>query len=195
MTSTAAIGTTSPETLDTPQSDAAVDTPEGTEAEAEKPTIPEKYDATLPDGVEIDQAALGSFEPIARELGLSQEQFSKVLGWYQGEFMTTVAQASAERALEELKGHQTYGGPNLRSTVEANDVAVRHLHSVLPKADFDALYETLASPIGNMWQTSALLGVIASLVKEPRPTPPGEPGGVPKGKPALAEALGYADKY
>jgi hypothetical protein len=59
------------------------------EGEAEKPkteaksptapTVPEKYDIKLPEGVTLDPAELESFTPLAKELGLSNEQAQKVV--------------------------------------------------------------------------------------------------------------------
>ncbi|MFT9297947.1 MAG: hypothetical protein ABF542_07520 [Gluconobacter sp.] len=49
------------------------------DGEAEKPVgPPEKYEFTAPEGFEVDQDSLTGFEDMAREAGLSQEQFAKV---------------------------------------------------------------------------------------------------------------------
>ena len=44
----------------------------------EKPKAPEKYEFTPPEGMEIDKEALSSYEALAREHGLSQEQFDAI---------------------------------------------------------------------------------------------------------------------
>jgi len=60
---------------------------EGGEAEAAKPAdaeaakpegAPEKYEFTAPEGFDVDQDSLTGFEDMAREVGLTQEQFAKV---------------------------------------------------------------------------------------------------------------------
>jgi len=49
------------------------------DGEADKPSVPpEKYEFTAPEGFEVDQDSLTGFEDMAREAGLSQEQFAKV---------------------------------------------------------------------------------------------------------------------
>ena len=48
--------------------------------EAKKAEIPEKYEFVNPDGFqEIDKQALATFEPLAKELGLSNEQAQKLV--------------------------------------------------------------------------------------------------------------------
>lgn len=49
------------------------------EGESNKPPVaPEKYAFTPPEGFEVDQETLTGYEDLAREAGLSQEQFAKV---------------------------------------------------------------------------------------------------------------------
>lgn len=53
----------------------------------EKPDVPqgapENYaDFTMPEGIEIDKAALESFTPVAKELNLTQEQAQKLVDMY-----------------------------------------------------------------------------------------------------------------
>lgn len=44
----------------------------------DRPKAPEKYEFTPPEGMEIDKEALSSYEALAREHGLSQEQFDAI---------------------------------------------------------------------------------------------------------------------
>lgn len=44
----------------------------------DKPKVPEKYEFTPPEGMEIDKEALSSYEDLAREHGLSQQQFDAI---------------------------------------------------------------------------------------------------------------------
>ncbi len=51
---------------------------EQSEAPPEKPVVPEKYEFKAPDGFTADPETLGSYEGLAKEAGLTQEQFEKV---------------------------------------------------------------------------------------------------------------------
>lgn len=46
------------------------------------PGAPEKYAFTAPEGQELDTSALAQFEPVARELNLTQEQAQKLVDVY-----------------------------------------------------------------------------------------------------------------
>lgn len=46
--------------------------------QAEKPAVPEKYEIKAPEGMTIDESILEKFTPIAKELGLSNEQVQKL---------------------------------------------------------------------------------------------------------------------
>lgn len=48
------------------------------EAEPAKPTVPEKYEVTAPEGMPVDEAVLAEFTPIAKEIGLTNEQVQKL---------------------------------------------------------------------------------------------------------------------
>lgn len=61
----------------TESAESATESKDSTEAKAE--AVPEKYEFTMPDGVEMDSEMLAEFEPIAKELGLSQEKAQKLV--------------------------------------------------------------------------------------------------------------------
>jgi len=57
-----------------------------TEEAAAAPVVPEKYEAfKLPEGTELDATALAEFEPIAKELGMTQEGAQRVVDLYAGQ--------------------------------------------------------------------------------------------------------------
>lgn len=92
-TTTAPLLGTPPEKTET--TDAAktgeVQTPE----KDAKPTgAPEKYEFVAPEGMTLDETAVGKFEPIARELNLTQEQANKLVALH------------AEQAAEGQKAHE-----------------------------------------------------------------------------------------
>jgi hypothetical protein len=69
---------------------------------------PEKYEAfALPDGVTADQGMVEAFTPVARELGLSQEQAQKLVTLYATQTaakMTAAEQAQARAVQEQRAG-------------------------------------------------------------------------------------------
>jgi len=96
------------------------DKPEGggEKGDEAKAGAPEKYEFTAPEGFEgaLDQAALESFEPVARELGLSQEQADKLVKLHadsiqQGAKQQREAHATQVEAWQnELKNDPEFGG-------------------------------------------------------------------------------------
>lgn len=57
---------------------------------------PEKYEFSAPEGTELDKAAVEQFEPIARELNLSQEQAQKLVDLYGSKVMPQLMKQQAE---------------------------------------------------------------------------------------------------
>ena len=58
---------------------------EQAEENSEKPKVevPEEYaDFTMPEGIEVDKSLTEGFKPIAKELGLTQEQAQKLVDYY-----------------------------------------------------------------------------------------------------------------
>lgn len=52
---------------------------------------PEKYEFTAGEGQELDKEAVAAFEPLARELGLSNEQAQKIVDMYGSAIMPQIA--------------------------------------------------------------------------------------------------------
>lgn len=50
-----------------------------TQTETSEKVVPEKYEFTLPEGVELDSEILAEFEPLAKEFGLTKEQAQKLV--------------------------------------------------------------------------------------------------------------------
>jgi hypothetical protein len=59
-------------------------------------TVPEKYAFKMPEGVVLDETTLGIFEPIFKELGLSQEGATKLVEAY-----IPLIQSSADKVRDE----------------------------------------------------------------------------------------------
>lgn len=104
---------TPPTDEQTPKSDAKV---EG---------APEKYEFTFPEGVALDQELASNFEPIARELNLSNAQAQKLADLYLAH-STKSAEQQAARWTETVKGWEStvkadkeVGGEKLESSLVA----------------------------------------------------------------------------
>ena len=68
----------------------------------ERGEVPEKYELTLPEDMELDQDTLDLFSPIFKELGLSNEDAQKLVEVY-APLMENQNERFAERAKQEFK--------------------------------------------------------------------------------------------
>ena len=96
-----------------------------------KPGAPEKYEFKAPDGMDLDTEAVAAFEPLARELNLSQEAAQKLVDIYASR-MSAFASAQQEQALQQRQGWEAavrsdkdLGGQNLESTLNAGKQALK----------------------------------------------------------------------
>lgn len=86
-----------------------------------KPAAPEKYEFTPPEGQELDANALAVFEPIAKELGLSQEQAQKLVDIYP-QIQQQQAEAWSKQVAdwgEQVKADKEIGGDKFNASVGA----------------------------------------------------------------------------
>lgn len=90
------------------------------EKKDEKPVVPEKYEFKAPEGVEqLDPQALAVFEPIAKELGLSQEQAQKLVDIYP-QIQQQQAEAWSKQVTDwgdQVKADKEIGGDKLTASV------------------------------------------------------------------------------
>ena len=98
--------------------------PTGDKPEPEaKAEIPEKYEFTAPEGTELDSKAVELFEPVARELGLSNDQAQKLAGlWPQLQEQMQQRQAESwgqqvEKWAADTKADKEIGGEKLTVSV------------------------------------------------------------------------------
>ena len=117
---------------------------------------PEKYEFKPAEGQELDSAALEQFEPIARELNLSNEQAQKMVDLYGTKILPMVQQQQAEawqktteQWAADVKADKEIGGANLTSNIS---VAQRAL-------------DTFGSPKLKEYLTASGLGNHPELVK------------------------------
>ncbi|CVA10454.1 Uncharacterised protein [Serratia marcescens] len=87
----------------------------------DKPAAPEKYEFSAPEGQELDANALAVFEPIAKELGLSQEQAQKLVDIYP-QIQQQQAEAWSKQVAdwgEQVKADKEIGGDKFNASVGA----------------------------------------------------------------------------
>jgi hypothetical protein len=88
-----------------------------------EPSVPEKYELTAPEGTELDSKAVELFEPVARELGLSNDQAQKLAGlWPQLQEQMQNRQAESwgqqvEQWAADTKADKEIGGDKLTVSV------------------------------------------------------------------------------
>lgn len=144
-------------------------------------TVPEEYAFEVPDDLkeivkdENVAAMLKEFGPTAKELGLSQDQFQKLV-----EFDARRAQAATEEGAlsyhqrvqdwgQQVKDDQTFGGPNLDQNLKLAELG-------LEKLGTSGLRQLLKPPsadnpegmgLGNHPEILRLLRNVGKLYKEP----------------------------
>jgi len=105
------------------------ETKEETKAESK---VPEAYDLKAPEGAGLDAEGLKSFEPIFKEVGLSQEQAQKLVNLYGEKQASFVAEQKGiwekqqSTWIDEFKSDKAFGGANTDASVQAAEKAWRH---------------------------------------------------------------------
>ena len=102
------------------------------DADAAKPAgAPEKYtDFVLPEGVKLDEAALGEFSPVAKELNLTQDQAQKLVDLQiaaikrNGESQIAQFAQQVKDWGEAAKSDKEYGGEKFDASVTSARLAV-----------------------------------------------------------------------
>lgn len=97
-------------------------------AEAKTNEVPETYEAyKLPDGVQVDEALLGEFNTVAKELGLTQAQAQKLVDLQaktaaagetgREEFLAQALKTQSDTWVNEIKNDPELGGAKFDATV------------------------------------------------------------------------------
>lgn len=95
------------------------------EAKAEAPVVPEKYEFKLPEGYALDEALVGEFTPIAKELELSNDKAQKLVEFYTKAEEARAAKAEKEHSemvsqwVKNAKADPEIGGANLDATIKS----------------------------------------------------------------------------
>ena len=120
---------TTPVNGDGTQETSQPETKEETKAESK---VPEAYDLKAPDGAGLDAEGLKAFEPIFKEVGLSQEQAQKLVNLYgekQASFVEEqkgIWEKQQSTWIDEFKSDKAFGGANTDASVQAAEKAWRH---------------------------------------------------------------------
>lgn len=125
----------------TESAESATESKDSTEAKAE--AVPEKYEFTMPEGVEADSEMLAEFEPIAKELGLSQEKAQKLVDIQIKSLQKSIQRMQAdheiqqEEAFKEMttqwataaKADSEYGGAKFNENLSVAQKALKQFAS------------------------------------------------------------------
>lgn len=98
---------------------------ENKDGQQDKPSVPEAYDFKAPEGGELDTQLVESFTPLAKELGLSNEQAQKVVDLVP-QLQQRIAEQQAEAWgkqvqdwAEAVKADKEIGGDNFQGSLVA----------------------------------------------------------------------------
>ncbi|MFY9350528.1 MAG: hypothetical protein WBL20_16895 [Sphingobium sp.] len=117
---------------------------------------PEKYQFDLGEGVNLDQEAFDLVEPILREMDLSQDAASKIVGAYAGKVLPLLQQRAEQQATaagEELRSDwakltmsdKEVGGTKLE---ESKAMAARAMARLLPQGEEGQRFRTFLNESG-----------------------------------------------
>lgn len=103
-----------------------------TAAEGDKPEgAPESYEFKAPEGVVFDDAVIGEFSTVAKELGLSQDAAQKIVERLTPKLAERTAQAQAEAVtryrtelVSQVKADKEIGGDKLNERLAVADKAL-----------------------------------------------------------------------
>jgi hypothetical protein len=150
------------------------DKPEGDEADKDKPQgAPEKYEFTAPEGVTLDAEAVAEFEPVAKELNLSNEQAQKLV-----ELQTKLVhkqQEAWDRQVEtwvtEINADKEIGGQAVKQSITHAQRALTQFGTPELKAALDA------TKMGNHPELVRVFARIGKAMAEDTFVPADKPAG------------------
>lgn len=98
--------------------------------EAKTDGPPEKYEFTMPEGVELDAALAEQVEPVFRDIGLSQDQANKLTSAF-AEYRVSEAQRQSEAYAQQVedwgkaaRDDKEYGGTNFGESAKMAQQAI-----------------------------------------------------------------------
>lgn len=147
---------------------------------------PEKYEFALPEGVTLDEGAYQAFEPVFRELGLSNAQAQRLAEKFL-ELRNSEAQALEQSYQQQAEswGKQTREDPEIGGAeFDKNIVAAQRAIAAFASDDFKALLNTTG--LGNHPELVKFCVRIGKALGEDKVVGTGSPGG---GQRSIAERL------
>ncbi len=144
---------------------------------------PEAYtDFKLPEGMEADKEALGTFQKVAQELDLSQGQAQKLVDFqakFMSDFVSKQAKAWNDQTanwLKEAKADKEIGGANFQAKVEKGKAAITKFGS----GKFTQLLDTYG--LGNHPEVIRFMSKVGEELGEDTITTDGKPAGEAKSR-------------
>ena len=119
-----------------------------------KAEVPQKYEFKAPEGFELDTELVDQFSPLAKELGLSNEQAQKLVDMY-GSRIASIQKGQVEAWHNQITGWATevkadpeIGGKQLDQTIKAAKIALNKYGSDGLKAMMDPPSEKNPNGLG-----------------------------------------------
>lgn len=143
---------------------------------ADKPAVPEKYEFKAPEGFEkLDDEVVGKFDPVFRELGLSNDQAQKLIDLAPaliGKHATAAAEAATAKLAEDLgyKDAQTWADQIRNDKDIGGDKLAESMAVVLKARDTFAPPELVqmlkTTPLGNHPAMFRMFHAIGKAISE-----------------------------
>ena len=132
--------------------------------------VPDKYEFTAPEGVELDKELMSEAEPMFKELGLNNEQAQKIVDLQVKHFQKL--NAESEKAFEktmsdwvsEVKADSEIGGDNF-------DKSVKLANSAISKLDTSGKFVEMLrnTGLGNHPEMVRVLSKVGQSMQEDQP--------------------------
>lgn len=163
--------------------DKDADTKNADTKDAPKDTAPDTYEFTPPEGMEVDPDALSSYQDLAREHGLSQEQFSAItqhgLGYFQQQL---TALSDAQQARDTQWRNAALSDRDLSDGKTLKPEVMRHVSHVFDQFGGDELRQALIDTgAGNHPQVIQALNNIGKALGAAQTPDKGKPASELKG--------------
>lgn len=106
-----------------PEGEGAADKSKNAEGDKEKKGAPEKYEFKVPEGVALDEALVGEFTPIAKELGLDNDSAQKLVDLYtktraaDTQKLYDAWAQTHEKWVGDAKADKEFGGANFDASI------------------------------------------------------------------------------
>lgn len=160
-----------------------------TEDGGEKPKAegpPEKYEFTLPEGMALDEAALGKFEPVLRDVGLTNEQANKLAGVF-AEIRNADLQSSQQAYAELTTGWRDAVKADPEIGGAKFDASIKMAGAAMAAFATPELHEVLNNTgLGNHPAVVRFMTKVGAALQEDKTAGPAGAGG---GERSLAERL------